>query len=100
MKLSIRISLATLSMAAAHGAESPGPSEAPPPIPAFSISYMNQSVSPGADFYHYADGNWNKNNPLPADKARWASFNQLADRNWYLIHGILDSATADTTSPP
>ena len=99
MKQSIQIALATVFIAATCGAQSPAPSETPPPIPAFSTSYMDDLVSPSADFYHFANGNWIRNNPVPPDKARWASFNQLADRNWYLIHGILDSATTDTTSP-
>jgi putative endopeptidase len=101
MKKSIQIALATFVTVAVVGAEMPSlSSNLPPAIPAFSISYMDQSVNPAADFYHYANGNWIKNNPVPADKARWASFNQLADRNWYLIHDILDNATADTSSPP
>jgi putative endopeptidase len=95
MKQSIQITLATFVTAAVIGAESPAP-----PVPAFSIDYMDHSVNPAADFYHFANGNWIKNNPVPADKSRWASFNQLADRNLYLIHDILDKATADTTSPP
>ena len=62
-----------------------------PKIPRFSIEYMDKSVAPGDDFFHYADGSWVKNNPVPADKARWASFTELQERNWYLIHQILDS---------
>ncbi len=65
-----------------------------PPVPAFSISYMDQSVSPAADFYSFADGQWVKDNPVPADKARWTSFFQLAERNFYLIHGLLEDAAA------
>jgi putative endopeptidase len=100
MKLSIQVALATVFTIAAHGADSPAKSDAPPPVPRFSIGYMDQSVDPGKDFFHYADGTWVKNNPVPADKSRWASFSELAERNWYLIHDILDSAAADKSSPP
>jgi putative endopeptidase len=65
-----------------------------PPVPAFSLAYMDRSVSPAADFYAYADGQWIKDNPVPADKARWASFTQLAERNSYLIHALLEDAAA------
>ena len=65
-----------------------------PPVPAFSISYMDQSVSPAKDFYSFADGQWVKENPVPPDKSRWASFSQLAERNSYLIHGLLEDAAA------
>ena len=32
---------------------------------------------------------------MPSDKARWAAFTELAERNWHLIHTLLDTATAD-----
>jgi putative endopeptidase len=67
----------------------------PEPVsPAFSVSYMDRSVSPAVDFYAYADGEWVKNNPVPSDKSRWTSFIQLGDRNVYLIHGLLEETAA------
>ncbi len=69
-------------------------SPAAPRVPAFSVAYMDRSVSPGADFYHFADGQWLKDNPVPPDKSRWAAFTELAERNWYLIHEILDEAAS------
>jgi putative endopeptidase len=74
--------------------------EKEPRIPKFSVGYMDKSVKPNADFYHYACGTWIKNNPVPADKARWGSFSELAERNNYLIHGILNSASTDTSTAP
>src|SRR6267154_1746686 len=78
----------------ASAAESPRDSKPPgtsldaqmPRVPRFSIEYMDKSVEPGADFYHYADGNWLKNNPVPPDKSRWGGFAELQERNWFLIH--------------
>jgi putative endopeptidase len=62
-----------------------------PKIPRFSIDYMDKTVGPDADFYRYATGTWLKKNPVPADKSRWASFSELQERNWVLIHEILDA---------
>ena len=73
---------------------------APPRVPAFSVDYMDRSVPPGTDFYHFADGQWLKNNPVPPDKARWAAFTELAERNWYLIHEILESNARQAASLP
>ena len=70
-----------------------------PRVPAFSVSYMDQSVPPSVDFYQYATGQWLKNNPIPSDKSRWAAFIELAERNWFLIHGILDETAADAAAP-
>jgi predicted metalloendopeptidase len=57
------------------------------------MDYMDKTVAPADDFYHYADGTWLKKNPVPPDKSRWASFSELQERNWHLIHGILDATT-------
>lgn len=100
MKSYIYAALASACTLAVQGSETNSSTQTPPPVPRFSVGYMDKSVDPGKDFYHYADGTWLKNNPVPADKSRWASFMELADRNWYLIHGILDEASADTKSPP
>ena len=69
--------------------------ETAPRIPRFSIDYMDKAVDPASDFFHYAAGNWIKANPVPADKSRWGAFIELQERNWFLIHGILDSTAAN-----
>ena len=69
--------------------------ETAPRIPRFSIDYMDKTVDPASDFFHYAAGNWIKANPVPADKSRWGAFIELQERNWFLIHGILDSTTTN-----
>ncbi len=74
--------------------------EAPPPVPRFSVSYMDKSVPPGVDFYRYADGAWVKDNPVPADKSRWGAFAELQERNYYQIRQILNTASADTSARP
>ena len=75
-------------------------SAAPPPVPAFSVGHMDRSVSPGTDFYLFAGGQWLKNNPVPADKSLWGAFSELDERNWYLIHEILDAAALQGKSLP
>jgi len=73
--------------------------EPSPKVPRFSVDYMDKSIAPDTDFFHYADGNWVKNNPVPPDKSRWASFTELQERNWYLIHEILGSTCAAKVAP-
>jgi putative endopeptidase len=69
--------------------------DAPPRIPRFSVDYMDSSVNPGTDFYHYACGTWLKENPVPPDKARWGAFSELQERNWYLLHQILNTTSQE-----
>ena len=70
-----------------------------PKVPRFSIDYMDKGVEPAKDFYQYAVGTWMKENPVPSDKSRWGSFNEVDQRNWALLHGILEStASAENAS--
>ena len=61
-----------------------------PKIPRFSIEYLDRSVDPATNFYEFAAGQWRKENAIPADKARWGGFMELAERNWFAIHQILE----------
>ena len=47
--------------------------------PAISLADLNTTVDPGVDFNEYANGGWKKLNPLPADRARFGSFDKLAE---------------------
>ncbi len=60
---------------------------------------MDTSAKPCEDFYQYADGSWIKANPVPADKSRWGSFEQLADRNRDVLKAILDEVSARKNWP-
>ncbi|QNL49858.1 M13 family metallopeptidase [Olivibacter sp. SDN3] len=55
---------------------------------------MDTSYKPGDDFFHYANGVWLKNNPVPAKETRWGSFNQLRDFNAKAVKSILEEASA------
>ena len=60
---------------------------------------METSVRPCDDFYQYADGHWIKANPVPADKSRWGSFEELADRNRDTLKTILGEVSAKKDWP-
>lgn len=51
---------------------------------------MDASVKPGADFYKYAGGTWIKKNPIPADRARWGTFDALREESDVNVRKILD----------
>ncbi|HVA97446.1 MAG TPA: M13 family metallopeptidase [Bacteroidia bacterium] len=61
---------------------------------------FDTTVKPQNDFYHYVNGNWLKNNPIPPSEVSWGSFNEVHDRNQNELHQILDSAAADKNAKP
>lgn len=77
----------------------PADETAKPAVPRFSTSYMDPAVPPGVDFARYAWGNWQKENPVPADKSRWGAFNELDQYNQNALKGILETAAAKSHEP-
>ena len=61
-------------------------------------SNMDQTVKPGDDFNRYANGNWIKNNPVPAKETRWGSFNELRDFNINAVKDLLNTAMKNKTA--
>jgi predicted metalloendopeptidase len=63
-----------------------------PKVPAFDVAGMDTTVSPCDDFDHFANGNWKKNNPIPATESRWGAFGILSKENVEVkVKGIIDS---------
>ena len=68
-----------LTMALVAAAAATGTATAQEPHQAINLSFMDKSVRPQDDFYNYVNGNWMKTVDIPADKARWGSFEELGE---------------------
>lgn len=56
--------------------------------PAIDTGNLDESVSPAADFYQYATGGWQKNNPLKPEFSRYGSFDVLRENNEKRLNGL------------
>ena len=61
--------------------------------PAIDLANLDRSVAPNADFYQYATGGWQKNNPLKPEYARYGSFDILNDNNVKRINDLFAEMT-------
>lgn len=64
-----------------------------------NLDYMDKSVRPQDDFFHYVNGTWYKNTEIPADKPNWGSFNELRENTDNASLEILKRVLTDNFAP-
>jgi putative endopeptidase len=62
------------------------------------LSSIDKTCKPCQDFYHKANGEWLKNNPIPPAYPSWNRFSSLLERNQEHLKGILEKAAADPSA--
>lgn len=68
--------------------------------PAVDVSELDSSVRPQDDFWSYVNGRWVDRTEIPADKARWGSFDSLAEQSRENVRTIIeDLSKAEDLKP-
>ena len=95
----LAIPLLTLSLAAqSNNAQPETPLLTLPYSPSLDVTSMDRAANPCVDFYRFACGAWNKNNPIPSDQSRWDVYSKLANENQRFLWGILRQASDASAS--
>ncbi|MCU0683669.1 MAG: M13 family metallopeptidase [Polyangiaceae bacterium] len=68
------------------------PPRGQPKLGSFGVDLagLDQQTKAGNDFYTYAGGRWLKENPIPADRARWGMFDALREASDANVHKLLE----------
>jgi hypothetical protein len=61
---------------------------------------LDKAADPCSDFFQYTCGGWLAANEIPADKARYARFTEIDDRNDKAVRVILDELAANPGDDP
>lgn len=73
---------------------------ATPTTDVLNLNWMDKSTPAKNNFYIYANGAWQKNNPIPPEYSSWSTFHVLQEKNQQKIRQIILDAAADKQAKP
>jgi len=90
-----------LILAAAFVAVAPSPSFAAPSVDATNYldRFIDPSVDPRNDFFHYSVGKWLRENPIPAAERSWGIAKVIQEETYQRLVGINEAAASGGPAP-
>ena len=91
------IGAAALCMLSACGQDPATEAETAAPLGSgIDVTYIDESVRPGDDFFAYVNGKWAEETEMPSDRSRYGTFDILRDEAQEHVKVIIElSATGD-----
>ena len=102
--LLVAVGAAALAVGCSREAPAPAPAASTAPAataPVFDVKLLDTSIAPCQDFNGFVNANWIKANPVPSDRTRWGTFDELAEQSLDHQHELLEKADkgADQATP-
>lgn len=66
---------------------------------ALHLNWNDPHIAITDDFYTYANGNWQKNNPIPKEYGSWSAFSILQEKNLHRLHDLVKQAATTHAQP-
>jgi len=66
---------------------------------ALNLDWRNTTIKPEDNFFAYANGSWQTQNPIPPEYASWGVFNMLDEKVQHQLHDILKKAAQKQAKP-
>jgi len=69
------------------------------PALASADDWLDRSIAPREDFFHFANGGWIKSHPIPADRSYWGIDTILEEDNQSFIRSLVESLGKSESRP-
>ncbi len=73
---------------------------ATPTTDVLNLDWLDPKTPLKDNFYIYANGSWQKNNPIPPEYSSWSIFNVLHEKNQLKIRELITQAAANKNAKP
>lgn len=73
---------------------------ATPTSDSLNLNWMDKTIPSKDNFYAYANGTWQKQNPIPPEYSSWSTFHVLQEKNQNKIRQIILDAAANKNAKP
>ena len=69
-------------------------------LEALHLNWLDNKVLPSQNFFAYANGTWQKENPIPPEYESWGTFSVLHQKIQKIVHKMLIEAANNTKAKP
>jgi len=78
--------------------QSATPATSPTDYSHYLDQFVDHSVKPGDDFFHFAVGKWIKDNPIPSNESSWGIYNIVQEETYQRLLAISKESSSENAA--